>query len=145
MTTIWPPGCPKKSQNLQFVLNKWQYQISHNKLPLFANLQLLGGCIFSEVGNWPFLTPILPLESPKRVKKRGLTKIDATVEILASSYHFIGNSAPLLIPFWLAGARKGYFNGKSLSVSSDYEKQSLSLTKTPEKLTSPKLSKRFWF
>lgn len=41
LTPIWLPGCPKKSQKLKFVLNKWLYQISYEKLCFYANLQLL--------------------------------------------------------------------------------------------------------
>ena len=37
------PRVPQKGQNLRIVLNKLQYQISGDKLFLWANLQLLGG------------------------------------------------------------------------------------------------------
>ena len=58
---IWPPDCTKSDQNF---LHEWKDQISHEKLSLCANLQLLGG-IFRKMGSWP---PFDPYGDPKKVK-----------------------------------------------------------------------------
>ena len=66
-TPIWCPGCPKKGQNLWFVLNEWQYSISGEKLFIYANLQLLE-VTFRKMGNfWPFLTPRVPQNGSKLI------------------------------------------------------------------------------
>ena len=105
---FWPLGCPKKDQNLRFVLNEWQYQICDQKL----NFQVLGVIFRGMDSFWPFYHPLTP-----RVLQNGLEhvvwqkskchnscKINYVCKFLASSYHFIGNGAwwpspPLWLPF----------------------------------------------
>ena len=68
---FWPLGCPKKGQNLWFVLNKWQYKICVQKLYLSANFQFLGvifrGWVIFDNFAPPPLTPRVPQNVSKYV------------------------------------------------------------------------------
>lgn len=96
------------------------------------------------------------LGCPKANQKMGFQKkmpqlnftcnIQYLGKILTSNCHFIENGQiwpPFLTVFWPPGPWKWCFHGKLLLVQSDFEKESICLWKTAEKLTSPKLSKRF--
>ena len=77
---FWPLWCPKKGQNLWFVLNVWQSKICDQKLYLCAqklylcaNFKLL--CvIFRGMGNFLPFCPHWPLGCPKTSQNKWLDK-----------------------------------------------------------------------
>ena len=64
-TPIWRPGCPKKAQNLSFVLNEW-----HSIKFLVRNYFSVQTCSFWRLllEKWPILDPFWPLGCPKKKK-----------------------------------------------------------------------------
>ena len=129
---FWPLGCPKREQNLWFVLIEWHFKICDHKLYLSAYFKLLG-IIFRGMDNcWPFC----PLPSPltPRVPKNGSKKwfdenkwynqiphaklsIYGKFQLLGIMLLEVANfGASLLTPFWSSGARKWPSHGKSLWV-----------------------------
>ena len=132
---FWPLVCPKKDQNLWFVLNEWQYKICDQKCYLCTNFQYLG-IIYRGMDNfWPFCPALISRVSQKGSKnviwQKYMTQSNSSCKIMylcklsASRYHFIGNSEfwpPLLTSFWPPGARKWRSHGKSLWVKSSSTK-----------------------
>ena len=132
---FWPLVCPKKDQNLWFVLNEWQYKICDQKCYLCTNFQYLG-IIYRGMDNfWPFCPALIPRVSQKGSKnviwQKYMTHqiphaklcIYVNFQLLGIILLEIANFDP---PFWRPfdprGARKWRSHGKSLWVKSSSKK-----------------------